>query len=306
MFIKEPIFCALKLIIITCYNFMHGGENVKLKIFTLVFFIFLVSAISMSASDLFDVPVDIMINGEYIKMNDAPFLTGGTTYAPIREISDMFGAENVSWDEKTETAVIEFKETLIEIPINESFAYIDGEKVPLSANVMLVNSRTYVPVRFISEHLGAVVSWDAPYYTVRIEKEDCHVSEDKILKRKYDNDHIYWLAKIISCESQGESLDGMIAVGNVVLNRVESPHFPNTIYGVIFDDVGGVQFEPVLNGTIHNEPTQKSYLAAKMALDGKNTAGDSLFFLNPDKAESFWITENREFYVAIGNHHFYL
>ena len=98
----------------------------------------------------------------------------------------------------------------------------------------------------------------------------------------------------------------MIAVGNVVLNRVESPHFPNTIYGVIFDDVGGVQFEPVLNGTIFDEPTQKSYLAAKMALEGKNTAGKSLFFLNPDKAGNFWITENREFYTAIGNHHFYL
>ena len=306
MFIKEPIFCALKLIIITCYTVMYGGESVKLKIFTFAFFMFLLCALSVSANGLFDLPVDITLNGDYIKMDDAPFLYDGTTYAPIREISDMFGAENVSWEEESETAIIEFKEKTIEMPINEKFAYIDGEKVPLSAYIMLVNSRTYVPVRFLSEHLGADVSWDAPYYTVVIEKNDCNIPEEKILKRKYDNDHIYWLAKIISCESQGESLDGMIAVGNVVLNRVESPHFPNTIYGVIFDDAGGVQFEPVINGTIHNEPTQRSYLAAKMALEGVNTAGDSLFFLNPDKAKNFWITQNREFYTAIGNHHFYL
>jgi len=279
---------------------------VKLKIFVFAFFTFLFSAVSISANNLFDVPVDIMINGDYIKMNDAPFLYDGTTYAPIREISDLFGAENVAWDEENETAIIEFEKKRLEMPINESFAYINGEKVPLSANVMLVNSRTYVPVRFISEHLGAKVSWDAPYYTVQIEKDDCSIPEDKVLTRSYENDHVYWLAKIISCESQGESIDGMIAVGNVVLNRVESPHFPNTIYGVIFDNVGGVQFEPVINGTIHNEPTQKSYLAAKMALEGKNTAGDSLFFLNPDKAQNFWITENRKFYTAIGNHHFYL
>lgn len=285
---------------------MYGGESVKLKIFTFAFFLFLFSAVCISANNLFDVPIDIMINGDYIKMNDEPFLYDGTTYAPIREISDLFGAENVSWDEESETAIIEFEDKIIEMTINEKFAYIDGEKVPLSASVMLVNSRTYIPVRFISEHLGAKVLWDAPYYTVQIEKDGCTIPEEKILLRGYDNDHVYWLAKIISCESQGESLDGMIAVGNVVLNRVESPDFPNTIYGVIFDDVGGVQFEPVINGTIYNEPTQRSYLAAKMALCGKNTAGDSLFFLNPDKSKNFWITENREFYTAIGNHHFYL
>ena len=278
----------------------------KLKIFTFAFFIFLLSALSISASDLFDVPVDISLNGDYIKMNDAPFLYDGTTYAPIREISEMFGAESVIWDEENEMAIIEFEEKTIEMPINKKHAYINGEKVTLPASIMLVNSRTYVPVRFISEHLGADVSWDAPFYTVQIEKNGCTIPEEKILHRKYDNDHVYWLAKIISCESQGESLDGMIAVGNVVLNRVESPLFPNTIYGVIFDDVGGVQFEPVLNGTIFDEPTQKSYLAAKMALEGKNTAGGSLFFLNPDKAGNFWIMENRKFYTAIGNHHFYL
>ncbi len=277
----------------------------KFKIVIFSFFVFLFSA-PVFLNAYFDVPVDITINGNYIKMNDAPFLKDGTTYAPLREISDLFGAKSVDWDEETETAIIEFEEKIIEMPINERFAYIDGEKVPLSSKIMLVNARTYVPVRFISEHLGADVSWDAPYYTVVIEKEDCTIPEDKILRRGYDNDHIYWLAKIISCESQGESLDGMIAVGNVVLNRVESPDFPNTIYGVIFDDVGGIQFEPVINGTIHNEPTQTSYLAAKMALCGTNTAGDSLFFLNPDKAKNFWIINNREFYTAIGNHHFYL
>lgn len=277
----------------------------KFKVLIFAFFVFVFSA-PVFSNAYFDVPVDIAINGNYIKMEDAPFLKDGTTFAPIREVSDMFGAENVEWDETNETAIIEFEDKIIELPINEKFAYIDGKKTNLPAKVMLVNSRTYVPVRFISEHLDAYVSWDAPYYTVVIEKEGCSIPVEKVLRREYDNDHIYWLAKIISCESQGETLDGMIAVGNVVLNRVESPDFPNTIYGVIFDDVGGIQFEPVINGTIYNEPTQKSYLAAKMALHGTNTAGDSLFFLNPEKAKNFWIINNREFYTAIGNHHFYL
>ena len=66
----------------------------------------------------------------------------------------------------------------------------------------------------------------------------------------YDADVVYWLSRIISAESRGEPLIGQIAVGNVVLNRVRSSAFPNTVWGVIFDRKWGVQFSPVSNGTI--------------------------------------------------------
>jgi N-acetylmuramoyl-L-alanine amidase len=115
---------------------------------------------------------------------------------------------------------------------------------------------------------------------------------------------VYWLSRIISAESGGEPLEGKIAVGNVVLNRVKSPDFPNTIYGVIYDTAGGIQFEPVANGTVNNVPDPDSVLAAKLCLDGASVAGGSLFFLNPSLATSFWITENRTKVAAIGSHVF--
>lgn len=88
----------------------------------------------------------------------------------------------------------------------------------------------------------------------------------------YNADDLYWLARIISAESRGESLDGKIAVGNVVLNRVASSDFPDTIYGVIFDDRWGGQFEPVRNGTIYQTPTEDSVLGGP-ALSGGQQCG---------------------------------
>jgi len=61
----------------------------------------------------------------------------------------------------------------------------------------------------------------------------------------------------------------------------------------------------VANGTIYNEPTEESVLAAKMVLEGARVTGDSLYFLAPDLTTNHWIMENREYVTTIGTHWFY-
>jgi N-acetylmuramoyl-L-alanine amidase len=117
---------------------------------------------------------------------------------------------------------------------------------------------------------------------------------------------LYWLAHIISAESQGESLTGQIAVGNVVLNRVSSDEFPNTIPAVIFDLTDGVQFEPVSNGTVYDTPTAQSVEAALLALDGETPVGGALYFYAPALSKGVWINANRTYLTTIGCHRFYL
>ena len=121
----------------------------------------------------------------------------------------------------------------------------------------------------------------------------------------YTEEDLYWMARIISAESRGEPLLGKLAVGTVVLNRVASAGFPDTIHDVIFDRKWGVQFTPVANGTVYNEPTQESVLAAKLVLDGARAAGDSLYFLAPDLTDNHWTMENRTYVTTIGCHWFY-
>jgi len=251
-------------------------------------------------------PIDIKVNESFIRCDVDPFIISGTTYVPVRFISEALSADEVSWDSNNNTATIKYNGNVIELTINKNYGYINGKYVAIKNGVKLVNDRTFVPVRFIAENMGAAVSWSSDYLTVSIKKDDIKVSNDATYDRGYSNEDVYWLSRIVESEASGEPFDGKLAVGNVVLNRAKSDEYPDTIYEVIFDRKNGVQFEPVSNGTIYNTPTYESIVAAKCALEGKNIVGESLFFFNPAIAASRWIENNRTYNMTIGNHCFYL
>lgn len=117
---------------------------------------------------------------------------------------------------------------------------------------------------------------------------------------------LYWLSRLIHAEAEAEPYKGKVAVGNVVLNRVKSNQFSNTVKGVIFEYYKGIpQFSPVAEGTIYNTPSQESIQAAKDALNGVRPVGSATYFFNPDKAKAKWIVENKTYVMRIGNHVFY-
>jgi N-acetylmuramoyl-L-alanine amidase len=118
--------------------------------------------------------------------------------------------------------------------------------------------------------------------------------------------NLYWLSRIINAEAEAEPYAGKVAVGNVVINRVNSGTFANTIKGVIFEYSQGLpQFSPVADGTIYNTPSAASVQAAKDALAGQRPVGSAQFFFNPDKATARWIVENKTYVTRIGDHVFY-
>lgn len=120
------------------------------------------------------------------------------------------------------------------------------------------------------------------------------------------NENIYWLSRIIEAEAAGESYNGKVAVGNVVVNRVLSPLFPSTVKGVIFETYQGIpQFSPVADKTIYNAPSQDSINAAKEALKGVRVVGNATYFFNPAKSSANWIVANKIYVTEIGNHVFY-
>lgn len=122
----------------------------------------------------------------------------------------------------------------------------------------------------------------------------------------YTSKDVFWLARIIEAEAGGEPYEGKVAVGNVVLNRVKSKDFPNTIYDVIFEYYGNIpQFSPVANGTIYNTPSQESINAAKDALNGYKPVGNATYFFNPNKAAGSWIVKSKSYVAKIGSHVFY-
>ena len=158
-----------------------------------------------------------------------------------------------------------------------------------------------LPLALLSNALGCPLTWNAATGTA-----DLDTASARPPQANYNSEDLYWLSRIISAESRGEPLAGQIAVGNVVLNRVESSHFPNSVQEVVFDDRYAIQFEPVSNGTIYDEPTSSAVLAAKLCLEGANTAGKSLYFFAPALSAGSWIRSSRTYCTTIGCHRFYL
>lgn len=114
------------------------------------------------------------------------------------------------------------------------------------------------------------------------------------------NNDLYLLAKVVYAEARGESYTGQVAVAAVVLNRVKSPDFPNTIAGVIYQPWA---FTAVNDGQINLEPNQTAYNAARDALNGWDPTYGSLYYYNANTATNKWIY-NKKTVVTIGNHVF--
>ena len=108
------------------------------------------------------------------------------------------------------------------------------------------------------------------------------------------------LARVINAEARGEPYTGQVAVGAVVLNRVRSSSFPNTIAGVIYQPGA---FTAVNDGQINKPVTQSSYNAARDAMNGWDPSGGALYYYNPATATSDWIW-SRPVITQIGNHRF--
>ena len=108
------------------------------------------------------------------------------------------------------------------------------------------------------------------------------------------------LARLISAEARGEPYTGQVAVGAVVLNRIEHPAFPNTLSGVIFQSGA---FTCVTDGQFNQPVADSAYKAAQDAMNGWDPSGGAIYYFNPATATSKWIW-SRPLIVTIGKHRF--
>lgn len=108
------------------------------------------------------------------------------------------------------------------------------------------------------------------------------------------------LARIISAEARGEPYTGQVAVGAVVLNRVESSSFPDSISGVVYQPGA---FTAITDGQINEPIAESARRAAKEALNGSDPSGGALYYFNPDKTSNKWM-RTRPVITRIGKHLF--
>lgn len=244
--------------------------------------------------------IEIYLDGELLETCEGT-LINETTYVPLRAVCDALGGGDVAvgWNGETRTATVTAEGLSLEVPVHGDYMVANGRYLYTEHQVQLVNDLTMVPVRELIKVFNASLVWDAEETAVYITSGEGYIQSGDSY---YDADDLLWLSRIIYCEAGSESLEGMIAVGNVVLNRVADPRFPDTIYDVIFQQG---QFGPVSYGSIYCTPPAEAVVAAKLALEGYNVAENALYFFNPYIAEDSWLVNNCTFVMNIGNHAFY-
>ena len=179
------------------------------------------------------------------------------------------------------------------VEANDRVLYVEN-------GVTTVNGKVALPVRVLAKVFNLDVAFDAKSGTVALTRQE---GADRYLEdgdTYYDGDMLYWMSRIIYSESGNQPLRGKIAVGNVVLNRIEDPSFPDNIYDVLFQKN---QFSPAMSGSIYRTPNAASVRAAKMVLDGAEVLEDVLFFNR--KGMNTRAARNRTFVATIGGHSFY-
>ena len=116
----------------------------------------------------------------------------------------------------------------------------------------------------------------------------------------FQSTEVELLARVISAESRGEPYSGQVAVGAVILNRVEHPSFPNTIAGVVYQPGA---FTCMVDGQFDEPVADSSVRAARDAINGADPSGGAIYYFNPATATSAWIW-SRPLIKTIGKHRF--
>ncbi|HIY32106.1 MAG TPA: cell wall hydrolase [Candidatus Evtepia faecavium] len=237
---------------------------------------------------------------------------GRVTRAPaVQSTADVVPMEDVPYLSAAQVLGAFFPEATLSF--QDGVFTATGENLQFQATVgkayFSVNQQYYYVPTLVVEQAGALF---LPAETLA-QSLGCSLTqegEDTLTLQKtgefptpptYPEEDLYWLSRAIYSESGNQPMAGRIAVGTVILNRVEDPTFPDTIKEVIF---APRQFSPVANGTIYLTPDEDSVIAAKLCLDGAREAEECLYF-NVTSMVS-WADRSRTYVCTIGDHNFYL
>ena len=231
-----------------------------------------------------------MIGGEcYVTVKS--FLAAAQPQAVVEQVDG--GVSVSATDPATqETLQMSVYDGACYVVANDRYLYLDQGVVNLNGDLA-------IPVDTLAEILNLkLVRDDATgYIRLYTQEGQGYITPGSAY---YNSNDLYWLSHIIYSESGNQPMAGKIAVGNVVMNRVASYKFPNTVEGVIFQKN---QFSPASSGSIHRDPNWESVVAAKLVLDGAVVLDNALFFNRAGL--DCYASRNRAYVATIGGHSFH-
>lgn len=262
-----------------------------------LFLTLIILTLSFSVAYANDAPFVVSVNGQLFKNEETVVLKDGTLYGQFDDWASRFDL-TTEWVEETKSAILYLGEDVYGFKPNSETVMQNEQQVAMRATTFTRNNRLYVPLYYLAEVMGMQIEWDSKMSELKLTTVVPVLEPHEIRKTlAYTDTDLIWLARIVEMEARGGSIDKKTAVANVVLNRVKSPNFGNTIQEVIF---AKGQFTPARKINFKTlVPSEESILAAKRALNGVEIAKDCLYFNNRPFA---WISPSRLYKVIEGDY----
>lgn len=243
----------------------------------------------------------LLLDGQPVPKAVSRTTIAGTTYVSLKVMSQQLDTTaQVSWDAASSTATVTAQGLKLTAKENEVYIVANGRYLYMPKGVQMVNDQLMVSLDVLAKAFGATTGWDGEAGTFLVNRGETPIESGDTF---YQEDELFWLSRVIYAESGNQSIDGMMAVGNVVLNRTNHPTWPDTIYGVISQRN---QFSTFKGGRLANRtPNAGSVIAAKLVLDGGVVEGAERAYFFDTYLRSSWAARNKQCVAEIGGHRFY-
>lgn len=241
-----------------------------------------------------------LIDGQPAPEETDRVLKNGVTYVAMGPTVKAIASDaKVSWDGASRMVTVNSQNLVLTAKVGDLYAVANGRYLYTQDGIQMDGDRVIIPLKLLTRAFDAKLSWDGATDTIYVQRgSGAILSGDQF----YNQDSLFWLSRVIYAESGNQTMKGKMAVGNVVMNRVNHPAFPNNVHAVLAQRN---QFTTYRGGKLANRvPTESCVIAAKLVMDGgvvEETRG-ALYF---DCLRSSWASRNRTFVAQLGAHKFY-
>ncbi len=247
--------------------------------------------------------VKVNINEKRLELLNDILVKGGSSYLPLEDMGRALGATDISYEANQSIIMVSAEDTNFFMIEGMDIFQLNGDIRKTDLVPFKHDGLIYMPLKLVSEAFGFDVSWDEANRTINLEKYGYELPEEYLHNKYgiYTEDDYYWLCKMVTVEARNLKYEGHLAIANVILNRVKSPLFPNTVNEVIFQIDVYTQFPPAhKEGFKEKEVSKMAKEACMDAIRGKNNVEDCLFFnMVPFR------TKKDDFYKRIDGEYFY-
>lgn len=243
---------------------------------------------------------DVVIGENHIDKADMQYISGGLYVSVESYFIAADGIYALSQNGKKMQIAGNIKpHTIFAISAvkGKNYVNVNGRYIYIKSGVKFKGDKCYLPLSVLLCATGASknVTEEAGPQTYTTGLRSMTTGSDF-----YDEELVYWMSKTINSEAGNQSLEGKIAVGNVIINRMRSSRYSNTVTGVIFQKG---QFDGTLTAAFKATPPEECVIAAKIAIEGIQIYHNAMYFNRAGM--NSWARSSRPFLGTLGGHDFF-